>query len=42
MEAGIIKVKAERVLEVDPAPHRLGGTAADRPSRNCSTLTVAS
>ena len=27
MEAGIVKVKAERVLEIDPAPHRLGGIA---------------
>ena len=27
MEAGIVEIKAERVLEVDPAPHRLGGVA---------------
>src|SRR5579859_6823490 len=27
MEAWIVKVKTERVLEVDPAPHRLSGTA---------------
>ena len=27
MKAWIIEVEAERVLEVDPAPHRLGGSA---------------
>ena len=27
VEAGIVEVEAERVLEVDPAPHRLGGVA---------------
>ena len=25
VEAGIVEIEAERVLEVDPAPHRLGG-----------------
>ncbi len=27
MEARIVEIEAERVLEVDPAPHRLSGTA---------------
>jgi hypothetical protein len=27
VEAGIVELEAERVLEVDPAPHRLGGIA---------------
>jgi len=28
MEARIVEIEAERVLEVDPAPHRPGGIAA--------------
>jgi hypothetical protein len=31
MEAGIVQVQAECVLEVDPAPHRPGGTAVVPP-----------
>jgi hypothetical protein len=27
MKARIVKVKAERILEINPAPHRLSGTA---------------
>jgi hypothetical protein len=32
-EAGVVEIEAERVLEVDPAPHRLGGITAGQPEQ---------